>query len=246
MALLRPNNGSIVQLSGVGPVLLAVSNIARGDAMPNSVRGLLAVTALAVILVAHEAKASIVYQSTAFVSNPEYVCSDCFGGSTYEALDPFTLGSTETIAGITLQTLNSSGYDGLAPFTLEIYDATHSSIVFSQALTPKLVSAIPDGSADGATVVTASISGFSLDAGSYWLGVIAPHLAVAVAGTFDSTGNGGVIVATPHTGALVQPVGGNTEYQLLGVPEPATWALMTGGFGLAGAILRRRRAVVAA
>ena len=27
------------------------------------------------------------------------------------------------------------------------------------------------------------------------------------------------------------------------VPEPGTWALMIGGFGLAGALLRRRRAV---
>ena len=30
------------------------------------------------------------------------------------------------------------------------------------------------------------------------------------------------------------------------VPEPASWALMIGGFGLAGAVLRRRRAAVAA
>lgn len=30
-----------------------------------------------------------------------------------------------------------------------------------------------------------------------------------------------------------------------GIPEPSTWALMIGGFGLAGATLRRRRAAVA-
>ncbi|THD54182.1 PEPxxWA-CTERM sorting domain-containing protein [Phenylobacterium sp.] len=29
------------------------------------------------------------------------------------------------------------------------------------------------------------------------------------------------------------------------VPEPATWTLMPGGFGLTGAALRRRRAAVA-
>ena len=32
---------------------------------------------------------------------------------------------------------------------------------------------------------------------------------------------------------------------LIAVPEPATWGLMIGGFGLAGAALRRRRAVAA-
>jgi hypothetical protein len=31
-----------------------------------------------------------------------------------------------------------------------------------------------------------------------------------------------------------------------GVPEPASWALMIAGFGLAGAALRRQRATVAA
>jgi hypothetical protein len=30
------------------------------------------------------------------------------------------------------------------------------------------------------------------------------------------------------------------------VPEPASWALMIGGFGMAGGMLRRRRTAVAA
>ncbi len=37
-----------------------------------------------------------------------------------------------------------------------------------------------------------------------------------------------------------------TDGRIGAIPEPGTWALMIGGFGLAGAWLRRRRAVVAA
>jgi len=40
-------------------------------------------------------------------------------------------------------------------------------------------------------------------------------------------------------------VASNIEGDVGGVPEPSTWALMIGGFGLAGGALRRRRAVAA-
>ncbi|HXA39806.1 MAG TPA: PEPxxWA-CTERM sorting domain-containing protein [Phenylobacterium sp.] len=38
----------------------------------------------------------------------------------------------------------------------------------------------------------------------------------------------------------------NVQLTTAGVPEPASWALMIGGFGLAGAMLRRRRATLPA
>ena len=39
--------------------------------------------------------------------------------------------------------------------------------------------------------------------------------------------------------------GVNYAFRVAGVPEPATWALMLGGFGLAGVALRRRSLVAA-
>ena len=100
--------------------------------------------------------------------------------------------------------------------------------------------------------------------------------AVAINGTFfvgadmffNGSGSGSAVADFSHTarwGGLqsVVTTGGEDVTQLAtitsgsgfdyvtapaiaGVPEPATWALMIGGFGMAGSVLRRRRAVVAA
>jgi hypothetical protein len=68
--------------------------------------------------------------------------------------------------------------------------------------------------------------------------------------TFNGgTGNYGEAMGLgPFNNTLADRVwSGTVDYQLGGgAPEPATWALMIGGMGLAGAAIRRRRAASAA
>jgi len=75
------------------------------------------------------------------------------------------------------------------------------------------------------------------------------HNMIWKPGAFSFTGTG-----SPTTITLAAVTGGNggvffdkiSVDGAAGVPEPATWSLMIGGFGLVGAALRRRRAAVAA
>jgi hypothetical protein len=61
----------------------------------------------------------------------------------------------------------------------------------------------------------------------------------------SSTSTGGAGSYTETFGPV--PVHGEVEYTLTtAIPEPATWALMMVGFGLAGASMRRRARVQAA
>lgn len=63
----------------------------------------------------------------------------------------------------------------------------------------------------------------------------APGIAYAIMGSTAPSLNGSSVYVDNFT---YEPAGN-------AVPEPATWALMIGGFGAAGAMLRRRKAVVA-
>ncbi|WP_309644310.1 PEPxxWA-CTERM sorting domain-containing protein [Phenylobacterium sp.] len=48
---------------------------------------------------------------------------------------------------------------------------------------------------------------------------------------------------SPGAGGVTFGVGGTATFLASAVPEPATWAMMIAGFGLAGAAIRRRRSV---
>ncbi len=95
-----------------------------------------------------------------------------------------------------------------------------------------------------------SISGFSLASGADFLDFSAPTLATygastsfpATPVTFNYTSSFntdfGQVVLSSATNLVFSATGGT-------VPEPATWALMIGGFAMTGFAARRRRAAVA-
>lgn len=69
----------------------------------------------------------------------------------------------------------------------------------------------------------------------------APNVSGGRFGTWNDTPDEGVIFANPTP----QPYRGVVEFTSLpgAVPEPASWAMMIGGFGLVGGVLRKRSTV---
>ena len=76
--------------------------------------------------------------------------------------------------------------------------------------------------------------------------VLGSNLAIAGVGTNPPIYFTVDVASIFPDGAVRTGVVGATIAAVAGVPEPASWALMISGFGMAGAALRRRRAMVAA
>lgn len=169
-------------------------------------------------------------------------CSSC-GSSGYQYLDPFTLASGVTIGGFNLSMyVDGQQYQTSNPLTFQVWDASHSSVLFSSGLvTPTFL-----GPADGASntqLVTGSFSPITLAAGSYYASFVGTNIAVN--GYSGGNGGGGQLFPV-GVGSSLQLRGDNIGYQLLGtarvgaVPEPATWAMMLLGFGAIGFAMRKR------
>lgn len=128
-------------------------------------------------------------------------------------------------------------FDGVNPGQVVIYFATPLSSLNSIAAEANLLglyTATLNGYSGGVLVTSSSYSSDSE------IGGTGATIGFAISGYFDT-----VTISTTHDGEGFA-IGGVAPKTMPGVPEPASWALMLVGVGMAGASLRRRARAVAA
>lgn len=207
----------------------------------------LAFAAAAALSIASPVSAATAFRSLVNDSVDQVVdayCADCFYYQG-EYIEQFSLESASTITGVNLWIYASGGYDVVTStgYTLNIYDSTRESLLFSQLVLPITTFEARQGIISQELHVGGSTSGLSLSAGTYWAGFEAPKMAIMAFSGGNGTGK-----SIGKAGYETYERGTNASYQFTSeptaMPEPASWATMMGGFGLIGGTIRRRRSRV--
>lgn len=213
------------------------------------VRSILAGLCASLLLgAAPAAQATTIFQSIAdLTSAPDLngFCSDCYGGG-HKVLQPFSPPADAVAKGVTFAVTSDFSYP--TDITVEIYEGypTIDSLVqiFSRSYAPADFTGAFDTAFNTSLVSVDLGPGVALSYGkTYSIAFFNPD-SLGVPGYVGgalfqqdlSDGSGNFY---PDT--LAFRLEGDMEAPVVSVPEPATWMLMIGGFGLAGWALRRRR-----
>jgi hypothetical protein len=230
--------------------------------------------ALALAL-AGSSRAELLFQSVPdLAARPDVValCSGCNGK--YQAYAGFQLANDSYLTTVELAVRAYAGSGNFVdgPFEVQIYDGAPAvaggQLLFSNTIFGFNSGHDPADELIGAPVVTpfeSAVVSFTtpslllLRDHAYTISFVQSdfHLPVFRDGASPLYTDGGVlypeIARSPFVYELnngTQVSSGSLGFRLAGdistaVPEPESWALLISGFGLAGGVLRRRRAVVA-
>ena len=199
-------------------------------------------------IVASTASASVIYNSPSdgFAFTGYSTISGAPSGSPstpYTAFDTFSVSSPTTITGVSFDswTISQPGHtDVVTDVSWEILDLYKKVLVIGTA------NPIATFYADNLygfeiDINTFTVPNLDLKPGIYYLGL---YNALSVIGRpvgWDQTTNSasGYIPSATQTFPNTFQIFGEP----VGVPEPASWALMIAGFGAVGGVLRRRRSL---
>jgi len=178
-------------------------------------------------------KADVLYTSSAFAyaNNPNLNswCSSCNG--TYHVYDLFTLSTNSTVTGTNFAVQSSYGPPDRV-IDITIWDSSLTNLLYAETVSS--YGRVELG--NDVAMISSTISGINLDAGSYYMGWYDP-VAMGIPGYI---GDG--------SGSMFQSDGGSgsgdyvAAFQVIGVvPEPETYAMLLVGLGLIGFVARRRK-----
>jgi hypothetical protein len=218
--------------------------------------------ALTIALLAGAAPASAlttVYQSTPDLNDgsSQFYCSTCnesLGGLDQLAGSRFSISGYTNLSTVSIVVNNQTYWP--SPITIGIYKDNGSTVgknAFNATFSTS-ISTVDVG--NNTSIATFSLSNLFLDSGDYLIFFSNPSwLGLSI---FEKGDHANVLIRHDDllhraiVGDNLSAYGGTIGYQLttrdepltaLTVPEPANWALMIAGFGLAGATARRRRAM---
>ncbi|MFD1612942.1 PEPxxWA-CTERM sorting domain-containing protein [Sphingomonas tabacisoli] len=231
--------------------------------MHAQLRGLLLAAALASPSVAF---AQTVYdQPGTQACNPSCWTSHYAGASGFRAYDNFTLGSTAQIGRVTWQGIYIDQSQTITPGVPNTINWTIGFFADSSNFpgTELYTITLPAASVTATKIGSGSFGASPVDL--YSFSATLPSTFTAVAGTtywfsplslaasftpFFSWSPAtatvdGLTAQTDTNGNHFNRPNDRAFSLVAGIPEPATWAMMVGGFALAGGAMRRRRLVVA-
>jgi hypothetical protein len=183
-----------------------------------------------------------------FCSSNTFTC----GSAGWNIYDDFQLSLGTQVTGFTYDS-NFSSFGSVSDYVStkwSIWSADPRSTFGAGPLASGTAVGVNSVDGSGFTLTTVTGLNVALGAGTYWLGlsnnvdnnqittyVLSGGSKLGAASQSDNAGN--------FFNARIDDASFTIQGSA-GVPEPATWALMIGGFGLAGAALRRRRTAIAA
>ena len=200
--------------------------------------------AAALATLAAPVTAATLFDSGPALGNANYCSSNTTscGSNGWVIYSPFTLGASATVTGASYGNYGSG------------YVSTNWSIWASDPLTNFAGGPAFSGTAvgiqtaggAGSTTVTFGGLGVTLGAGTYYFG-LASNVSGGQITTYAFASNTQLSRQSDNSGNFFNPNTQLASFAIFGggVPEPATWALMIGGFGMTGFAMRRRVALTA-
>ncbi|WP_313537831.1 PEPxxWA-CTERM sorting domain-containing protein [Sphingomonas sp.] len=210
-----------------------------------TVHGFKAVAVAIAVMASGPASAATLYTQTFDVSGSAFASqNDSQGVGNYATVfDNFTLFGSSTVTGLSFvgRYFNPATPSPISQFTVKFYSNNAGQV--GPTLSTFSIPGDGNESCNASAICTYTLAlNFAATGGTpYWMSIVPDAARSSQWGW--ATAQGGDGASFQNFVGIVRPQSYDMAFTLTGdsaVPEPATWAMMLGGFALMGSAVRRR------